>query len=188
MISSIIKRNVLRILSVFSLSPGARFLRKEIKEKTKLNNLPLESGITILLNQKILKKYGRFYELNFENKKSQELLEIISSDINKFKKIPLEIFFLLYDLENTLNESKNEKEILLFGSFAKLIYTKDSDIDIAIIYINKINKNNIIKKVNKIEKKFSRDIQIHFFEKGEFNKNKKDPLIKEIIQNGISLN
>ncbi len=188
MISSMIDRNVMRILSVFSISPGARFLRKELKERTKLNNIPLESGITILLNQKILKKNKRYYELNFENKITQNILESVSSDQTKFKKIPLEIFFLLCELEKILNESKDTKDVYLFGSFAKLIYNQNSDVDIAIIYQNKINKNNIIKKAAKIEKKFSKEIQIHFFEKREFDKNKKDPLIKEIIRNGILLN
>ena len=55
MIFQIFNKNILKILTVFSISPGSRFLRKEIKDKTKLNNATLDENIHALINSNIIK-------------------------------------------------------------------------------------------------------------------------------------
>ena len=44
-----------------------------------------------------------------------------------------------------------------------------------------------MKVVAKLEKKYERKIEIHTFEKKAFYQNKNDPLIKNILKDGIKL-
>ena len=76
----------------------------------------------------------------------------------------------------------------LFGSYAKIIYKKNSDIDLAIISdkINEKDKKEINKRIKTIESRFQKTIEIHYF-KTNFYKNKSDPLVKDILKNGIKL-
>ncbi|MEW6408449.1 MAG: nucleotidyltransferase domain-containing protein, partial [Patescibacteria group bacterium] len=99
--------------------------------------------------------------------------------------IPLNVYFLLMDLISDIKLIKTE--VYLFGSYSKLIYREDSDIDIAILNNNSFKKELINKFIKKLEKKYNKKIELHFFNKSEFYKNKKDPLIKDIIRNGIKL-
>ena len=52
-----------------------------------------------------------------------------------FETLPLEIKFILIEFINQIQKIKNIKEVILFGSYTKLIYHRDSDIDIVIILI-----------------------------------------------------
>ena len=85
-----------------------------------------------------------------------------------------------------VSKIKGINSIVLFGSYAKLIHTEKSDIDIAIILENKIKNRhkieNIIKKeISKISKKNQKEIQSHFFMQKELKVEKTDPLINDII-------
>jgi len=87
MINQIFNLDSFKILSLFSLSPGSRFRRKEIKERTKLNNIPLDKTLLKLLSGKILKKEENLYMLNFENKNTEKNNGINIKTIYKFKRI-----------------------------------------------------------------------------------------------------
>ncbi len=87
MINQIFNLDSFKILSLFSLSPGSRFRRKEIKERTKLNNIPLDKTLLKLLSGKILKKEENLYMLNFENKNTGKNNGINIKTIYKFKRI-----------------------------------------------------------------------------------------------------
>ena len=87
-----------------------------------------------------------------------------------------------------LIELRGIKNIILFGSYSKLIFSGKSDVDIAIVLNNKIkNKNKIDKIVSAIAKKLSirykKDVQTHLFFESDL-KHKEDPLIKDILRNG----
>ena len=71
----------------------------------------------------------------------------------------------------------------LFGSYSKLIYKDTSDIDIALL--DSMEKYSKI--IGKLERKYGKRIEAHYFEKKEFYRNKKDPLVKDILKNGIRL-
>ena len=183
MIINVFKKDILKILTMFSISPGSRFSRNEIKEKTKLNNVNLDNSLTILINSKIIKKEKRLLSLNIEN--NQQIVKQIYADYKNLKKLPLEVYYSIIDLIFFLNKIK-EIEVYLFGSYAKLIFKEDSDIDIAVIS-NKINsKKEISAIIEKIQKKYRKNIEVHYFKK-EFYKHKKDPLVRDIIKNGVKL-
>ena len=76
-------------------------------------------------------------------------------------------------------------DVYLFGSYAKLIFSESSDVDIAIVS-NQINKKEADKVIKKLEKKHKKEIELHYFTRN-FYKNKRDPLVKEILQHGIKM-
>jgi predicted nucleotidyltransferase len=182
MIVQVFNKDVLELLTIFSLSPGSKFLRKELKEKTKLNNVNLDNCINTLLNSDLIKKEKRFLLLNLDNIK--EIIKLVSEEYKKLKELPLDVYFSIINILFFLNKLKSIN-VYLFGSYAKLIFKDNSDIDIAIISEN-INKKELNKLVQKTESKYKKRIEIHYFGK-DFYKNKKDPLVKEIIKNGIKL-
>ena len=187
MITDVFNKDIVKVLTLFSISPGSKFTRNEIKEKTALNNVPLDNVITVLLNNKILIKGKRFLSLNFENKNLKFMLDVVKKEHIKFKEMPLKIYYIMLDVSSVLSKIRSIAKVYLFGSYAKLIYTEKSDIDIAVI-LEKEDKN-LIKKlkkgINRIEEKCNKSIELHFFEKKEMNR--KDPIIKEVLRNSVDL-
>ncbi len=185
MITNLFDRNMVKILTLFSISPGSKFTRDEIKKKTLLNNVPLDNAINTLFKEQLIIKEKRFLSLNFENPNLRSIIQLIKKEHIRFKEIPLNVYFALLDLSKQLAQLKQIAHIYLFGSYAKLIYTEKSDIDLAII----LKKEDIIKKIKneikKIEKRYNKIIEPHFFEKKDLKQ--KDPIIKEIKRNSIFL-
>lgn len=185
MINLVFDKDIFKILTVFSISPGSRFRRNELKEKLILNNIPLDNALLKLIKQNLIKQEKKLYSINFENSDIKLILEAINKQYKFLKEIPLNVYFLLIDLISNIKLIKSE--IYLFGSYSKLIYKEDSDIDIAILD-KSFKKESINQFINKLEKKYKKEIQLHIFDKKEFYKNKKDPLVKDIIKNGVRLN
>ncbi len=185
MISPAFNQNCFKVLSLFSLSPGSRFNRKEIQEKVYLYNLPLDGALRRLLSSKILKKEKNYYCLDFENGETKPILELCRKQHRQLRELPLRVYLLLVDLSNSL--SLEEIEVFLFGSYAKLIYTEKSDIDLAVLYGKSLKREQIRKLVTKLEKAYGLSIEEHYFDKNKFYRNKKDPLVREILKNGIKL-
>ncbi len=174
-----------KILTVFSISPGSRWNRKTIKEKTGIPNVVLDKYLAKLLNFGFLAKEKNLLMLNFKNSEIKQLIEKISENYLKFKQLPLKDYFIIRDISRRLSEIKNIGDVYLFGSYAKLIFRENSDIDIAIISDNITNKK-AKELINKLEKRYKKKIETHFLTK-KFYKNKKDPLVKEILQHGIKM-
>lgn len=186
MINQIFDSDSFKIMSLFSLSPGSRFRRNEIKEKTKLNNVPLDKALLRLLYSKILKKEENFYKINFQNENAKKIIEISSGQYKDLKELPFDIYLLLLNMVSEFSIIKGI-EVYLFGSYSKLIYNDKSDVDIAVLTPERFNKKGIQKTTQKLEKIYKKNIETHFFMKKLFYKNKKDPLVKEIIKNSIRL-
>lgn len=181
----LLDKNIMKILTIFSLSPGSRLNRKIIKEKTNLNNIILDKTLARLTNFKILIREKNFFVLNFENKELKELINLISGNYTKLRQIPLKDYFIILDLVLEISKMKDIGDVYLFGSYAKLIFKENSDMDIAIIS-NNVIKEETNKLIKKLEKKHKKTIEIHYFTKNFYN-NKKDPLVKEILQHGIQI-
>ena len=186
MITQIFDLNSIKILTMFSISPGSKFNRNEIKEKTALNNVPLDVTLNRLLSTKIIKREKNYYMFNFENDLTLNVLETIQKEFKRLKNLPLNIYFIILDLIDFFS-TKKEIELFLFGSYSKLIYSEKSDIDIALIYQKELDINEINKIIGKIEQLYKKKVEIHTFEKNSFYKNKNDILIKSILKDGIKL-
>ena len=75
------------------------------------------------------------------------------------------------------------KSIILFGSQVKGIASQESDFDICIIVEKKDRKK--LREISKLPE----NIQIHIFEEKEFQELKKerDPLVEEILRDGVKI-
>ena len=181
MIFQIFNKDILKLLTVFSISPGSRFLRNDLKERTKLNNVNLDNAINALLNSNLIKKEKRFLYFNLDNR---PILDVVFQQYKELKQIPLNIYFLIIDFIFFLNKSKNI-DVYLFWRYSKLIFKEGSDVDLAVIS-DRADKKKINNITRKLESKYNRKIEVHYFEKN-FYKNKKDPIVNEIIKNGVKL-
>ena len=181
MIMVLFNKDIFKILSFFSLSPGSRFKRNEIKDKVMINNVPLDKALIFLLNSGMLKVQRNFYSINFENEYSKNILDITIKQRRYLKEIPFKVYLIIIDIVNKISSHKGI-EMYLFGSYSKLIYKENSDLDIALLN-GKISNDFI----TTLEKKYDMVIEIHYFEKIKFYNNKNDPLIKDIIKNGVKV-
>jgi len=181
----ILDKNITKIVTVFSLAPGIKLNRKIIKEKTSLSNIILDKTLSKLTNLKLLNKERSFFSLNFQNKEIKETVNKTSEHYTKLKQLPLKEYFMIMDIESEILKIKNIGDVYLFGSYSKLIFKENSDIDIAIIS-NNINRKELNNLVKKLEYKYNKNIEVHYFTKNFYN-NKRDPLVKEIFQQGIKL-
>ena len=59
--NNIFDKNLAKILSFFLISPGSRYKRKEIKEKTKMNNIPLDKTLQKLISLRLIKENKNLY-------------------------------------------------------------------------------------------------------------------------------
>ena len=187
MIINLIDKNYAKILLFLAISPGSRYSRKEIKEKTEMNNVPLDNSLNALISLRLIKEENRIYSLNLENENVQQLMK----EKQKISNLPLKVQFILLDFSDYILNLKSISRIILFGSYSKLIFSEKSDIDVAVIFADKIkNREKAEKKIlvfeNKLSKKHKKSIQAHFFLEKDL-KHKEDPLIKDIVRNGISL-
>ena len=188
MISNLFNKNIMKILALFFISPGNKYLRKEIKEKTKMNNIPLDNILNKLLNLNLLKQEKGYLKLNFDYE-FKEIIETARKDFVELN-LPLNIYYILLDIIEKISAIKNIKEVYLFGSYAKLIYHENSDIDIAVFFPNKIkNRKNMEKRIDKtiekINSKYKKKAEMHFFLEKDIKE--KDPVIKDILRNGKKL-
>lgn len=185
MITQIFNKDILEVLTVFSISPGSKFLRKELKERTKLNNINLDNAINILLNCNLVKKEKRFLSLNLE--KAKNIIKLISDEYKELKELPLDVYFSIINLIFLLSKLRNI-DVYLFGSYAKLVYKETSDIDILIVSdkITADEKKEINKLIHKLESRYRIRIEVHYFGMN-FYKNRKDPFVQEVLKNGLRL-
>jgi predicted nucleotidyltransferase len=183
MIVQVFNKDILKILTVFSISRGSKFLRNELKDKTRLHNVNLDNAINTLINCRLIKKEKRFLSLDFENQSIKSIIDLVFREYKRLKELPLDVYFVLIEFIESLSKIKNIK-VYLFGSYAKLIFKENSDIDLAVI--GEINRKEFDGIIQRLESKYDRVLEVHYFT-NKFYKNKKDPLVKEILRNGVEL-
>lgn len=186
MISQVFTQDTFKILTVFSLSPGSRFRRKDLQERAVMNNVPLDKALGRLSASGMVKKESSYYAINFESEHAEAFIAICAKQHRQLKQLPLKVYFVLSDIVFQLSLLKGI-ELYLFGSYSKLIFTEKSDVDIAFLTTKQTKSGIISKSIEKIAKAYSKNVEIHFFDKKAFYSNKKDPLIGEIIRNGMRL-
>lgn len=174
------------MVSYFIISPGSRWRRKELKEKTQMNNIPLDVTLQQLLALKVLKEKKNLFELNLEDEKMTQIIAYLKEEYTTFN-VPYRVFNLLVEISEKLSKEKRIEKAILFGSYAKLIHTEKSDIDIAVILSDNLKDSTKLEKdipkfIKKTEKKYKKKIELHFF--SEKDVKKKDSLIQEINRNG----
>jgi len=159
-----------KILKLFFEQSAKSFQIREIAKLTKIPKTTVSRHINILLKEKLIKKEKKGIFPSYK-----------SNETNFYYKFYKKIYFLedIYKTEliEYLEKNLYPKSIILFGSFAKAEYIKDSDIDIFI----QAKEQSI--DLSKFEKKLKHKIHL-FFEENLNNLSKE--LFNNII-NGIKL-
>ena len=169
----------LEIINLFRGNYNARFYLREI---SKLSKIPLKTCQNVLASlekTKILKSKtegkNKYFSLNLENIKTKSYL--LQTEIYK-----MDIFIEKYpQFKMFLKSLKTTAPIIVFGSFAKFIADKDSDLDLLVISEKELNLPFHLlpfkpHQVNLTEKTFLKALR------------EKENLIKEIEENHIILN
>ena len=186
MLINIFDKNCAKILLSFLTSPGRNHNRKEICERTGMNNIPLDISLNKLLFLKLIKENKRIYSLNLEHNLAKDMIE----EGRAFSQIPFDAQFAIIELIADISKFRHIKRIILFGSYSKLIFSERSDIDIAIITEDNLpgkKQAQLEKQIflikNKLSKKYKKVIEMHYLNETDL-KHKKDPFIKDILRNG----
>ena len=74
------------------------------------------------------------------------------------------------------------EKIILFGSYAKGNYNEDSDIDIAVIFLDYNNRMDRQVELMKLTRNIDSRIEPHPFRENEFNLS--NPIVNEIVKYG----
>jgi len=156
------------ILRLLKKEMHGREIAKELKTSlTRVQSILTELRNTNILDYKVEgKNHIYFIKINLQSK-----LFILNAENYKLIKI-LRKYPILEPIFKEITEKCPEKIIILFGSYAKFIPKKDSDID---IYIDTTD-NKIKDKIKNIYNNLS--IQTRKFDT-------EDLLIKEIVKNHI---
>ena len=85
-------------------------------------------------------------------------------------------------LQNILKKINGISQAFIYGSFAKGEEKEDSDIDLLII--GKVDEDELIEEINKLERKLQREINYAIYGKEDFNKKKEgsNPFILDILK------
>ncbi len=185
-----------KVLFVLSEAPGKAVSRKEIQQLTQIGNKVLIKFLLNLEHFEIItsEKIGKrnYYKLNLSSPFAQKLLELIELEKKRLNNPDFIVLNILrefvYELTNINLE--NLTHVILFGSYAKRTYGKNSDIDVAIILKEKNTNEELLitDAIDKLSKRFKKEIQPHYYTEKEFEDlRKKEGLVKEIVKDGIML-
>ncbi len=173
------RNNELEILSLFRGNYAVRFYLREISRLSKLPLKTCQNALLVLEKLNILKSKlegkNKYFYLNLENIKTKLYLqqaEIYQTNLFIERYPPFKMF---------LKSLKITTPILVFGSFAKFIPDKNSDLDLLVISGRELNLPFHLlpfkpHQINMSEKTFLKAID------------QQEDLIKEIEETHIILN
>ena len=176
--------NKLKILRFLLENRNKTFSINQISKSLKINYKIIFDDIKNLEKEKLIqiKKLGNSNQCSFNNSFSHRIMQV--ENIRKSELLKNQDVNVLH---NDLNQVKNPFFILLvFGSYAKNIQTKSSDIDLCLITDNK----KINQTTNQILSTIPLKIHLLEFTTDEFSQmliTKKENVGKEILNNNIIL-
>ena len=139
----------LKIVALFSKDLGKELTIHQIKNELKRSYHFIYDNTTKLIEENILNKKTRGHStvcsLNLKNEKTKAMLILNSIDEKEQLLDKKAIKSLFGGLVSNITSRIEVLSIVLFGSYAKGIETKSSDIDLLII-CEKKDKNNIIQR------------------------------------------
>lgn len=129
-------------------------------------------------------KSGRSYlcSLNLRNERTLALLQL--SEIEKketFYEKNKNMKLVLEDFVNAVREESrnNLVTIILFGSFAKGVATKESDVDVLLVVKKSLKVERIVKEVYA---KYGKDLAVLVMTPKEFQNQGEKPIMTEIVK------
>ena len=180
-----ITQTTLKIIGLYTDNYKKSIHLREIARKTDVDvksiQLQLQKLDRINVLSSILKGRNKEYTLNLNNIITKNYLIMAESFISI---IYLKKHFLIKKILDEIG-NKIDSSLILFGSFVKGGYTKESDIDLYVISEKKIDKSVTREASDLVE----RDINIKISNKTQFMNGlrNKDPLVNEVVSNHIIL-
>lgn len=93
-----------------------------------------------------------------------------------------DVIIIANQYAEALTQKYNLVKIVLFGSYAKGNYHKESDIDIAVVFKDYDNVIKMQLELMRLRRKIDSRIEPHPFRESEFNTS--NPIANEIIKHG----
>lgn len=178
------KTNI-RIIRLFIKYPNRNFTSVEISKYTDSKGGNLHRALRKLTIYEIIRKEGNTYRIHYNNPLVQALVKIFKKEKVHFQNIDQKELNIISDLTNELLKKYSDiTEIILFGSVARGMYSKSSDIDIMILKEKVSNKIEL--DITKILSKYDRPIQFFIHTPKDF-KESKEEMIKEVKKEGIKV-
>lgn len=192
MIDNILGNKVLvRILRFLYLSPNRYFTFLDLEKFVGAGRAGLRLALQKLEYYGLAyieRKGGRRYKLKLDHPLVERLAGLFSYEKRFFQGIEPQKLAVIARVENDcIKELAGLKGIWLFGSVAKGKSKEGSDIDLFVL-VKKLTpriKTTLEEIKEKYEKKYT--IQAILMDEGEFQKRKKETLVKEIRETGINL-
>lgn len=189
-------KTVWKVLRLMNESPGRPVSLEEIRGKIRLGFSNLRDSLHKMVYVEILmtKKVGRtrHYYLNEGSRLTKNILALLDLEREHTRHVKPSKMAVLAEFERRVIESVEcIKKIILFGSVAKKIETKTSDMDICLITERKLDQRDKL-KITRITSDFEKKgckFQVFDFVEHEFKKmlKEKSKLAVEIERDGIDL-
>lgn len=179
-----------RILELLLETPRKAVSRKELFAHTLLGNAPLSEGLKRLTAAALIikdkKRKKESYFMNLGNETVQLLQRLWEKERNDLRYLDYNTKIILSEITRQLANMADIEDLILFGSHAKGTASVRSDIDLAVIFKERVNMElEMTKIVQSLKEKFDKEIQLHYFTKKNFTE--KEELATEIKQEGLSL-
>lgn len=180
-------RLALQIVALFRSDYRRQYYVREIALRVGRSHSTILPYLGELEKERVLtaKTIGKIkaYSLNMDSMIAREYLSMAEAQvtIEHLKRI-----LLIRKVNDELFRMNDEGTIVLFGSYAKGNYTKDSDIDL--FYVGKIDDDGVL-KIRDIGKIYGKTINVKMLDMHLFGSavRRKDPLVKEVIKNHVLL-
>ena len=165
------------ILEEFSKDKDKRVYGRGLAKKFNLNQKTISNILNKLEKKGILKfkqeGKNKYYFLNKNNSGLKDILKLIELNKKiKFVNTNSKLGELFKEIEENMSGI-----LIVFGSYAKEIQKKDSDLDLLVL--------GKIKDTRKLEDSFGIEINLVNMDKKKFNL--EEPFIKEIMENHVVL-
>lgn len=165
-----------KVLGYYFLNPKARHYLRELASILKLDAGNLYRKLTEFVEDGLFIKESQGKNQYFSLNSSFPL-------IGEYKKIYEAKFGLEIVLRDELEKIEGVSQAYIFGSFAKGNFEKESDIDLLVV--GDFDYDKLMKILNKLQRRWQREINVVDFSDDEFKKRKKkgDDLLKNIFKN-----
>ncbi|MFQ6082188.1 MAG: nucleotidyltransferase domain-containing protein [Candidatus Aminicenantia bacterium] len=165
-----------RILKILLFNPGKEFHLRELSREVKITPIYVKKELANLekLNLVLSSKKGN---LNlFQINKNSPLF-------SELKSIFLKTEFLTEIIKKSIKKLKIDFAFI-YGSFAKGVESKESDIDLFVV--GSVDEDGFVRIIQRIEKKVGREVNYILWNKNVFLKRaRKHHLLNEIAKNPI---
>lgn len=164
------------IFSLYFTNPDNSYYLRELERE-------LDTPVSILRKELMaLEKTGIFTSSKKGNLSYYSLNKTYPL-YDELKNIVFKTIGIRGTLSNALSSLKGIGVAFIYGSYAKNQDNASSDIDLFII--GNIDENNLVSKINKLEKGLKREINYNNYSRSDFEKKKKqkDPFIQDILEN-----